>query len=441
MTTKRLWPVTGVVVSLLVAGACGDGEAVDSHAGSGSGTVTIWSHTGRASENAALAEAVAGFNVSQSKIKATVKVIPESDYTKALNQANTGELPDILEFDGPILANFVHNGKLIEITPYLAKGTIDNATPAIRAQGTVEGKLYGLGMYDSGLGLYGNRRLLEAAGVAYPSGLADAWTAAKFAAALKALSARDSDRQVLDIQLASRLVPEWGTYGFAPIVWSAGALLVKDGRARGSLDSPAAVAAMREFQGWKPYVDPNADSNAFADGRVALSWTGHWMYPDYSKALGADLLVLPLPDFGAGPKTGQGSWGWAISSNTRNAKAAGAFLDYLLNDRNVTAMTQANGAPPGTRSVLERSAAYRPDGVLALFSEQLAKPCGDAKVDRGCVAVTRPLTPAYPVITVEFSRAVSAIYNDGTDPAVALSAAAGAIDDDFVANSGYPFPP
>lgn len=405
-------------------------------AGTGTGTITIWAHAGQAAEAGVLQEAVASFNVSQSAVKAILKTIPEEDYTQAITGTKESDLPDVLEFDGPVLANFVYQHKLLDITPYLSARTIDNATPAIRAQGTVNGKLYGLGMFDSGLGIFGNKRLLDAAHVWYPTSVADAWTASEFFAALGELARHDPDRRVLDLQVNNGLAPEWATYAFAPIVWSAGALLLRNGRASGSLDSPAAVAAMRQFQSWKPYVDDNADQSAFVNGRVALSWVGHWMYPSYRQALGADLVVMPLPDFGVGPKTGEGSWGWGISSNTRNARAAGAFLDYLLDDDNVTAMTDANGAPPGTRSVLARSAAYRVDGALSLFAEQLARPCGAWHVGGDCVAVTRPITAGYPTITTEFSRAVRDIYA-GADPAVALGRAARAIDADFAANGGY----
>src|SRR5690242_19533176 len=117
-------------------------------------------------------------------------------------------------------------------------------------------------MFDSGLGMFGNKRLLDAAGVWYPTSVADAWTGAEFGAALRALAAHDPDHRVLDLQLNNGLAPEWGTYGFTPIIWSAGALIIKNGKASGSLDSPAAVAAMRQFQSWKPYVDDNADQSA-----------------------------------------------------------------------------------------------------------------------------------------------------------------------------------
>lgn len=273
----------------------------------------------------------------------------------------------------------------------------------------------------------------------YPTSVDDAWTADEFTAALKALKAKDSDGKVLDIQENNGLTTEWGTYGFSPIVWSAGGSLLKDGKAEGVLDSPETVSALKTFQSWKSDVDPNTDGNAFAKGRVPLSWVGHWMYPAYSEALGDDLVVLPLPDFGNGPKTGQGSWAWGIGADSKNAKAAGTFLDTLLNDENVAAMTTANGAPPATKSALAASELYKQGGPLQLFSDQLAKPCGDTDIAKSCVAVTRPLTAGYPTVTAKFAEALNSVYS-GTDPKDALSKAAKAIDQDFSDNAGYEIP-
>lgn len=431
-----------VVLPLAALAACGGGGGTGSTSaekGSGTGTIKVWAHQGQTGEATALQNAVKTFNSSQKKIKVKLTLIPDNDYTKTITTTDASKLPDVMEFDGPTMANFVYNQKLAPIDDHVSAKTLANATDAIKAQGRTDGKQYGLGMYDSGLGIYGNKKLLDEAGVKYPTGLSDAWTADQFTDAVKKLAAEDADGKSLDLQENSGLATEWGTYGFAPTVWSAGGSLLKDGKAEGAVDTPAVVSAMKTFRSWKTYVDPNTGGNAFAKERVALSWVGHWMYPDYSKALGKDLVVLPLPDFGNGPKTGQGSWAWGIGANTKNGKAAGAFLDSLLNDTNVTAMTKANGAPPGTRSALAKSELYKKGGPLQLFADQLAKPCGDSGIDKSCVAVTRPVTGGYPTVTAKFSQALSDVYG-GADPKTALAKAARAIDQDFSDNQGYKLP-
>ncbi|MFB7653001.1 MULTISPECIES: ABC transporter substrate-binding protein [unclassified Streptomyces] len=434
--------VLALVLPLSALAACGGGNGggdTSAEEGSGTGTITVWAHQGQKSEADAVQKAVKSFNSSQDKVKVELTLIPDTDYTKTITATDAAKLPDVMEFDGPTMANFVYNKKLAPIDDYVSIKTLANATDAIKAQGEIDGKHYGLGMYDSGLGIYGNKKLLDEAGVKYPTGVDDAWTADEFTAAARKLAAEDSDGKSLDLQEAAGYATEWGTYGFAPVVWSAGGSLLDNGEAEGALNTPEVVKALKTFQGWKTYTDPNTDGNAFAKGRVALSWVGHWMYPSYSKALGDDLVVLPLPDFGNGPKTGQGSWQWGIGANSENGKAAGAFLDALLNDANVTAMTTANGAPPGTLSVLEKSELYKQDGPLHLFAEQLAKPCGDSRIDQSCIAVTRPITAGYPTVTAKFSQALSDIYGGG-DPKTALAKAGRAIDQDFSDNAGYRIP-
>jgi multiple sugar transport system substrate-binding protein len=434
---------TGLALALPVAAlaACGGGGGTTgaAEAGSGKGSISVWAHQGQTSEDTALQNAVKSFNSSQSAVKVDLKLIPANDYTKTITATDASALPDVLEFDGPTMASFVYDSKLAPLSSYISDTTVANVTDAIKAQGTFDGKLYGVGMYDSGLGIYGNKKLLDAAGVTYPTGPAGKWTAAQFTDAVKKLAAKDSDGKTLDIQEGNGLATEWGTYGFSPVVWSAGGSLLKDGKAAGALDTPAVASALKTFQSWKANVDPNTDGNAFAKGRVALSWVGHWMYPAYSKALGSDLVVLPLPDFGNGPKTGQGSWGWGIGAGTKNAKASGLFLDYLLNDANIAAMTTANGAVPATRTALAKSELYKSGGPLQLFADQLAKPCGDTKITAACVAVTRPVSAGYPIVTAQFSTALSSVYAGG-DPKAVLEKAARAIDQDYADNDGYELP-
>ncbi len=82
------------------------------------------------------------------------------------------------------------------------------------------------------------------------------------------------------------------------------------------------------------------------------------------------------------------------------------------------------------------SALYKPGGPLELFSEQLAKTCGTNPPTESCVATPRPITPAYPVISKQFSQAFLNAYQ-GADAQAEFDKAAKAIDQDYEDNNGY----
>ncbi len=437
----KRWSIVAAGLAATVGlAACGSGstaaEPAPASTGDGTGTIVIWAHQGQDSENAVVQAAVADFNASQTKIKASLKLLSGDTYTATVTNTPADKLPDVLEVDGPTLAAAVYNRKLSPITGLVSDATVSNASAGAIAEGTSGDALYALPMYDSALGLFGNKKLLDAAGVKYPTSIDTAWTATEFTQALKTLAATSPAGKSLDINEQYGLSGEWGTYAYAPLVWSAGGNLVKDDKATGMLDSEGAVSALTAFQSWKPYVDPNADGNAFSEGRVALGWGGHWLYPAYSKALGADLLALPLPNMGGGTKTGAGSWTWGIGAGTKNGKAAGAFVDFLLNDKNVAAMTTANGAPPATKSAFAADKTYQPGGGLALWGEQLQRACPASAITATCVAVYRPVTAGYPTITAKFGGALSATFG-GADVKKELSNAAKAIDQNFLDNDNF----
>lgn len=426
--------VIAIAATTALVSGCTAGGA-SSSAGDGAGKIDIWALQGQDSENTALQAAVDGFNKSQSDITAKLRLIASDTYTTTVTSTPKDQLPDVLQIDGPTLASYVYNGKVAPISDFVSQDTIDNATEGSIAEGTANGELYALAQFDSAMGLYGNKAMLDAAGVTYPTSIDTAWTAEEFASALDTLSGSSPSGKALDLNEAG-LAGEWGTYAFAPFVWSAGGNLLNDNKAVGALDSDESVDALTQVATWKPFVDSNADSKAFPDGRVALGIGGHWNYPAYSEALGDDLLVMPLPDFGTGAKAGAGSLTWGVGAGTQDGKAAGAFLDYLLNDENVTAMTQANGAPPATKSAFDADPLYKEGGPLALFGEQLANACGSDAITDTCVAVYRPVTAGYPTVTSQFSSALSAIWG-GADPAKTLGDAATSIDQNFADNEGY----
>jgi multiple sugar transport system substrate-binding protein len=181
-----------VMATSLVAcssGSSGSGSGSSAQAGSGSGTIAIWAHQGQDSENAAVQAAVDGFNASQTNVKATLRLLSGDTYTSTVTNTPADKLPDVLEMDGPTMASYVYNNKLSPLTGLVSQATIDNATPGSVAEGTSGDKLYGLAIYDSAMGLWGNKKMLDDAGIKYPTSFDTAWTADEFAAALKKLAA------------------------------------------------------------------------------------------------------------------------------------------------------------------------------------------------------------------------------------------------------------
>jgi multiple sugar transport system substrate-binding protein len=433
---RRFQPLGMLAPLLLYLTSCNGSDLVGktSRQEHGENVLRVWAHSGQAAERQVLEQQVKRFNQAQNTTTVRVTFVPEGAYNAQVQAAALSkDLPDVLEFDGPFVYNYVWQKNLISLDRLISESVKQDLLPSILQQGTYQGHLYSVGTFDSGLGLYGRRSQLQAAGIRIPTGNQDAWTVAEFNQVLAALAQRDPDRQVLDLKLNYR--GEWATYGFSPITQSAGGDLIQrnDYRtANGSLNSPAVVTAMQSVQNWiqAGYVDPNIDDAAFTSGRVALSWVGHWAYKDYAKAVGKDLVVLPLPNFGTGSKTAQGSWNWGITTNCPSQKcqkSAVSFLEFLLQPQEVLAMANVNGAVPATKRAIAQSQLYSQNGPLHLFAAQLL--AGET--------VPRPQTPAYPVITSAFQEAFANIRN-GLPVKTALDRAATTIDVDLADNQNYP---
>ena len=393
--------------------------------------VSVWAHSGQAAEREVLQGQIARFNREQQTVQARLTLLPEGTYNGQVQaSALADDLPCVLEFDGPYVYNYVWQGKLIPLDTFVSPALRRELLPSILAQGSYRNKLYTVAAFDSGLGLYASKEALHKIGARIPQGPNSTWSVAEFDAILKRLRGFDADGRVLDLKL--NYSGEWFTYGFSPILQSAGGDLIDRSdyqSADGVLNGAAAVGAMRQLQSWirDGYVDPDIDDAAFVQGRVALSWVGHWEYPRYHQALGEDLLVLPLPDFGRGMRTGQGSWNWGITTSCKRPRAAWRFLEFLLQPDEVLTMSRANGAVPATRTAIARSPLYQSGGPLHLYAEQLL----------GGYSVPRPQTPAYPIISSAFEQAFRDIQNGG-DVQAALNRAVAVIDQDIRDNKGYP---
>ena len=346
--------------------------------------------------------------------------------------AAAGTLPCLLEVDGPFVAEFAWAGDLQALDRLIPRELLEDLLPSIRDQGWYAGHLYTVGQFESGLGLWGNKRYLRAAGIRIAT-VGKPWTLREFEAAMQKLNAVPGVEYALNLDLPNESTEVY-SYAFAPILQGFGGDLIDRttlASARGVLDGPDSVAAMKHFQSWfqRSWAKPARRHSDFEQGKAALSWSGHWFYFIFRQALGRDLVLMPLPDLGAGTKTGMGSWSWAISSTCPYPAEAWRFLAQLMTAEEILRLTNLNAGMPARRSARARSALYGKDGPLSVFAQQLDAGHG----------VPRPKTPAYEIIRNSFRTAILAIV-DGADVQTELSKAAVSIDREIAANRGYPDP-
>jgi multiple sugar transport system substrate-binding protein len=397
-------------------------------------TVDVWFHSGRAAEREALlASFGAEFEAANPDIEIELVELPEGGYNDQVQAAAiAGELPCVLDFDGPFVYNYVWGEYLIPLDDYFSQEELDDFLPSIIDQGTYQdGKLYSLGQYDSGLAIWAHKSYLEETGVRIPT-IADPWDRAEFEDALAALATLEETEYAIDMKMnyAQSVPAEWLTYGYSPILQSFGADLIDRetyASAEGILNGPKAVEAMTMIQDWfeAGYANANpADDTCFTSGACALAYVGHWATAGHVDAVGDDLILLPMPDFGNGPKAGMGSWNWGITSQCANPDAAAEVLRYLVSEDSIQRMTELNGAVPARTSVFEQDERYQEGGLLYTFVQQL----------NGGWAVPRPVTPAYPTITAAFSVAFKNIAN-GADVQDELDMAVDEIEQDLEDNN------
>jgi multiple sugar transport system substrate-binding protein len=261
--------------------------------------ITAWTHEDANSPHfQVLQKAADNFNGRQRGYQVRIVSSVRRIYDSWIHsEAATGSLPCLLEFDGPYLSAFAWPGYLQPIDRFVPPAMLKDFLPSIVAQGTYQGRLYSLGQYDSGMGMWGNRRYLQAAGVRIPT-LAAPWDLEEFEQALEKLAALKEVDYAISLGLHNKPSGEFFSYAYAPILQGFGGDLIDRDTyrsAKGVLDGPRSVTAMKHFQrwvreGWARGATARIDD--FDKGKAALAWSGNWAYRRYDKALGKDLVAL-----------------------------------------------------------------------------------------------------------------------------------------------------
>jgi len=390
--------------------------------------LTMWYHgAGNPVESGIINQIVSDFNASQSDWKVALESFPQAAYNDSVTAgALAGNLPDILDVDGPIMPNWAWSGYMQPLS--IDESKIANFLPGTK--GVWDGKLYSIGLWDAAIAMVTRQSYLDELGLRVPT-LDKPWTADEFQAALDA--AKNSGKFEYALDLGTAWTGEWYPYAFSPFLQSFGGDIVDRSTyktAEGALNGDAAQAFGHWWQGlftggYAQATQDGADRDAgFNSGKYAFSWNGNWAAVGTLAAYD-DVLFLPAPDFGQGPKIGAASWQFGVSASSQHPDGASAFIEFALQDKYLAALSNGIGLIPATPSAAAMTDNYKDGGPLHVFFA-LSQAQG----------TLRPVTPGYVVESKVFEKAVTDIAN-GADVVDTLDAAVDEIDADIEKNSGY----
>jgi multiple sugar transport system substrate-binding protein len=261
--------------------------------------------------------------------------------------------------------------------------------------------------------------------------LLDPWTREEFDDALVTLKDAGFD-YAIDVGAAD--TGEWWSYAYSPILQSFGGDLIDRSTyltAEGALNGPEAI----EFAEWWQNLfesglasrTPTPGRADFTLGNVPLAWNGNWAAPGAVEAFGDDVLFLPPPDFGAGPKIGGGSWQWGVSASCDHIDGARQYIEFSLAPEFIAQLSELTGLIPATDAAAALTELYAEGGPAEQFREYSRE-----------FAELRPPTPAYSVISSVFEKTFQDIMN-GADVEGSLDEAVDQIDFNIDNNDGYGF--
>ena len=394
--------------------------------------LSLWYHgAGNDVERSILIGIIEDFNASQMEYVVVLEEFPQESYNSSIVAAAlAGDLPDIIDVDGPVMPGWAWAGYMAPLN--LSEGALDDFLPG--AIGSWNGEVYSVGLWDAAVAVYARRSVLEAHDIRIPT-LDEPWSGEEFDAALVALQDSGEFEYALDLGMA--WTGEWYPYAFSPFLQSFGGDMIDRSTYLTSEDVLNGDEAIAFGEWWQSLFErglapgtsqDGADrETGFIDGKYALQWNGNWAGIAALEAVGDDLLFLPAPDFGAGSTIGAASWQFGISSSSENKEGANAFIEFAIQDEYLAAFSDGIGLIPATATAAAMSESYSEGGPLEVFF-------GLSEAQ----ALVRPVTPGYATMALVFEKALADIAN-GADVLDTLDAAVDEINSDIEDNGGYGF--
>lgn len=358
MLKKSFIGITLLMMVVLIGGAASAQDTVTI-------TYALWDNN----QLPAHQQIIDAFEAEHPNINVEPQVVPWGNYWEKLQTAVAGgDAYDVFWMNGPNFPVYASKGVLMDIQPMIDADKLDMSVypQALVDLYSYEGKSYGLPKDFDTIGLFYNKDLFDAAGVAYPT--AD-WTWDDFSKAAKELTRDDN------WGFASTLEDQSGYWNW--IFQNEGQVIAEDG-SKVLIDEPAACDTLKflynfvatgESPDGATMASADPSTQLFPGGKVAMILGGSWLASSYASAE-PNIDVAPLP-MGKQRATIIHGLSNVIWSNTQHPAEAWEFLKFLGSEQAALILAQSGTVIPAYQGLQQAWVDSIPDMNLQVFIDEL----------------------------------------------------------------------
>lgn len=282
-------------------------------------------------------EMVKDFNDANPDLFVKLFTVPGSSYgQKMTTMLVSRTAPDILRVDHYNFAGMQQKGYFTDLTPFAERDPGFKASdfyPSAMAEGTVDGRLYGMNALFGGVLIYYNKSLYRKAGLEdpYQTYRKGEWTWERFRQnAMKLTQVKNGRPAVFGTD-----IPPFPMT--APVIWGFGGELLTEDFKQSRVNSPGTIAAYQFLADlvWKDKCSPTPAQGAnaaftFESGKLAMNFNWMGMAPRY-RTLVKDFEwdVVPVPKGSHGGSTTLKGNQLVVARNSRHPEAAWKFIRHL----------------------------------------------------------------------------------------------------------------
>lgn len=327
-------------------------------------------------------------------------------WTKLETAATGGSVADVFQMNGVNIYKYADAGIILPLDDKIAaSGTDMSKFPeAMNNIYNVDGVQYGVPIDWDTIGLWYNKELFDAAGVAYPT---DSWTWDDLVAAAEKLT--DPSKEVYGIAAG---YSDQGGF-FNTVAAAGGYIISEDGKTCG-FDQEATVAGIKCWTdlmaaGYSPSqasLTENAEYVQFMSGKVAMIFAGDWFaatFADPTAGFADKCDVAFLPTINGNRATVIHGKANCVSASTESPDAAWAWVNYLASAEANEKLGNSGVAIPAHLDYSDLFFASYPQYNMAIFSQEAAECAYAYPASRGfnewADVVWNELVPAYSLET------------------------------------------